>query len=148
MSLKALNIHYQNEKVKTHISERLLISLIVYILTGKRNDTVKCCHVLHVAHKHELRKLTMATTLSQASGYFNLSIPFTRYLSQILDVAFLLPVSILYFVLGGRGWSYTMMDILQMHCSDIGPVHVAQVLYCVQFLSLHTQFKHCIYKKE
>ena len=41
------------------------------ILTGKRNATVKFCHVLHVAHKHELHKLTMPNqNWSQASGLF------------------------------------------------------------------------------
>ena len=86
------------------------------MLMGKRNATVKFCHVLHVAHKHELQKLTMTRILSQASGgYFNLSILFTRYVGlyihvyiitavttffllsnlwQILDVGFLLSVSI------------------------------------------------------
>ena len=44
------------------------------ILTGKRNPTVKFCHVLHVAHKHELHKLTMTTILSQALGLLKLSI--------------------------------------------------------------------------
>ena len=36
------------------------------ILTGKRNATVKFCHVLHVAHIHELQKLTMTRILSKA----------------------------------------------------------------------------------
>ena len=40
------------------------------ILTGKRNATVKFCHVLHVAHKYELHKLTMTRILSEASGLF------------------------------------------------------------------------------
>ena len=52
---------------------------VLSILTDKRNATVKMCHVLHVAHKHELHKLTMIRILSQTSGYFNLSILFTRY---------------------------------------------------------------------
>ena len=39
------------------------------ILMGNRNVTVKFYHVLHVAHKHKLHKLTMARILSQASGY-------------------------------------------------------------------------------
>ena len=30
------------------------------ILTGKINATVKCCHALHVAHKQELRMLTLS----------------------------------------------------------------------------------------
>ena len=37
---------------------------------GKRNATVKICHALHVANKHELHKLTVARMLSQASGLF------------------------------------------------------------------------------
>ena len=40
------------------------------ILTGKRNPIVKFCHVLHVAHKHELQKLTMTKILSKASELF------------------------------------------------------------------------------
>ena len=40
------------------------------ILTGKRNATVKFSHVLHVAHKHELHKLTMTRIWSKASGLF------------------------------------------------------------------------------
>ena len=49
---------------------RLTINFILYILTGKRNAKVKYCHVLHVAHKHELHKLTMTRILSQASILF------------------------------------------------------------------------------
>ena len=37
---------------------------------GQKNTAVKCCHVLHVAHKHELHKLTVTKILSQASGLF------------------------------------------------------------------------------
>ena len=38
------------------------------ILTDKINDTVNFCHVLHVAHKHELHRLTITRILSQTSG--------------------------------------------------------------------------------
>ena len=38
------------------------------ILPDKRNATVKFCHVLRMAHKHELPKLTMTRSLSQVSG--------------------------------------------------------------------------------
>ena len=44
--------------------------LFSYILTGKRNATVKFRHILFVAHKHELHKLTITRILSQASGLF------------------------------------------------------------------------------
>ena len=52
---------------------------ILYILMGKRNSTVKICHVSHVAYKHKLHKLAMTRILSQASGLFDLSILITRY---------------------------------------------------------------------
>ena len=39
-----------------------------YILADKRKATVEFCHALHVAHKHELHKLTMNRILSQSSG--------------------------------------------------------------------------------
>ena len=102
-------------KVNGHSYYNLcLIKLNISILTGKRNATVKFCHALHVAHKNELQMLTMARILSQASGLFkfvdfvkpgmlayihvyiltDFSIFLLGNLSQILDVAFLLPVLI------------------------------------------------------
>ena len=41
-----------------------------YILTGKRNATIKFCRVRRVVHEHELHELTMTRTLSKASGLF------------------------------------------------------------------------------
>ena len=82
------------------------------ILTGKRNATVKFCHVLHVAHNHELHKLTMTRILNQASGLFQCRFVYQvcwliymplyifyllslfSFLVQNLDVSFLLPVII------------------------------------------------------
>ena len=71
---------------KTLCSDKKICSCALRILqtelnipTGKRKATLKFCHVLHVAHNYELHKLTMTRILSQVSGYFNLSILFTRY---------------------------------------------------------------------
>ena len=52
----------KKSKKKTHFFNSVLM--------GKRNATVKICHVLHVAHNHELHKLNMTRILSQASGLF------------------------------------------------------------------------------
>ena len=40
----------------------------INILTGKRNATVKLCHVLLVAHKHEIHKLTMTRNFELRIG--------------------------------------------------------------------------------
>ena len=53
-----------------HAGENLFTSCGPYILTDKRNTTVNVCHVLRLAHKHELHKLTMTRILSQASRLF------------------------------------------------------------------------------
>ena len=58
--------------------------IFLYTQTGKRNASAKFCQVLHVAHKQELRKLTMARILSQASGNFNLLILFANIHLHIL----------------------------------------------------------------
>ena len=94
-SLKCIWICAAEAKRRQHFLDK-------NILTGKRNATVKFCHVLHVAHKHELNKLTMTRIWVNPRRYFNLLILFTRYviffllsnLSQILYVAFLSPVRI------------------------------------------------------
>ena len=80
------------------------------ILTDKRNATVKkYCHLLHVANKHELQKLTITRVKSRVILICRFCLPvmltnihvyiltaFTilSNLSQILVVAFLLPVCI------------------------------------------------------
>ena len=51
------------------------IFLAIHVLTCfLYNATVAFCPVRHVAHKRDLRELTMTTTLSKAWGYLNLSI--------------------------------------------------------------------------
>ena len=54
---------------KRHYKSRFVANSI---LRGIKNATVKFCYVLHVAHRHELRKLNM--TRSLVRGYLNLSI--------------------------------------------------------------------------
>ena len=77
---------------------------------SKGNTTFKFCHVLHVAHKHELHKLTMTSLgviltcrfclqgmLANIPLYNLTAVTIVFLLSnlwQILDVAFLLPLGI------------------------------------------------------
>ena len=44
------------------------LSCLFYTDGQKKRYIVKLCHVLHVALKHELHKLTMTRILSRASG--------------------------------------------------------------------------------
>ena len=53
-----------------HLCVNLSSDFTVYILTGKRNDTIQFGQARHVVHKHELHELTMTRTLSKASGLF------------------------------------------------------------------------------
>ena len=53
--------------------------MMLYNTDGQKSVTMKCCHALRVAHNQELHKFSMNRILSQARGYFNLSILFTRY---------------------------------------------------------------------
>ena len=43
-------------------------NVIESILMGKRNATIEFCQILDVVHKHKLHELTLARTLSKASG--------------------------------------------------------------------------------
>ena len=72
----------QNAPAQTYTD---LLQLFSNILTGKRNATVKFCHVLHHAHKHELHKLGdfLEKTICMNKNYNYLTTIFRSILTQI-----------------------------------------------------------------